>query len=118
MHSLKVFGVATFALLPIAVGATSTDCYNTGRKYGDNVRNAMLKDELLDPVCNNLAGSYASSESRHTCMEVEGAKFDFTLRCSNSDGRNIDAQECKDGMRKQLNCRRGGHTQYDNWLYK
>lgn len=78
----------------------------------------MMEEEQLYGVCTSLIGNYAGSERRMTCMSVGGNKYDFTLLRTENSPRSIDILECMDGMKKELDCERGGKTTYGNWQYK
>lgn len=63
-------------------------------------------------------------EERQTCLVVEGGltHYNFQLRClsigDKAEKRPIGNEECMSGMKKPINCLRGGAQSYENWKYK
>lgn len=117
--------IATIALLAFS-SLASADCNSTGQKADQATMDAIRQDAQLDSICSVLTGQYALHEQRNTCIEIGGNKYDFTLKYDAKDGwiysapktRSIAVAECKNGMKKELGCSRGGKTGYANWWYR
>jgi hypothetical protein len=116
MFSLKV--ISAFAILALSSLASADHCNSTGQKATQLVMDAIREDAQLDSICSVLIGDYAGKEQRNTCIEIGDGKYDFTLRYKGDGWRNIATAECKDGMKKELDCERGGKQGYKNWWYR
>jgi hypothetical protein len=116
MFNLKV--VSTFAILALSSLASADHCNSTGQKADQPTMDAIRTDLSLESICSSLIGDHAGKEERNTCIEIGGGKYDFTLRYKGDGYRNIAIAECKDGMKKELGCARGGKQGYGNWWYR
>jgi hypothetical protein len=114
MYALKAITIAAMAFAALA----AADCNRTGQKASEETQAAMRSEERINPVCGALMGNYASGERRRTCVDIGGNKYDFMLHLVSSNARAIDFEECKNGMRKEIDCERGGMTKYGNWEYQ
>jgi hypothetical protein len=115
MYNLKVASILAMLALSSPISAS---CNNTGQKADEAVMKVMQVDAQLETICTSLTGDYFGKEERTTCIQIGDGKYDFTLRRKGSSTRNIAAKECKDGMKKELACPRGGKTGYENWWYR
>ncbi|KAK2053052.1 hypothetical protein LY76DRAFT_525433 [Colletotrichum caudatum] len=107
--------VAVIAHLSVAFGL----CYTNGRQ-GSYRRNQSVLD--LRDVCRQLSGNFKRLEVQRLCVKDKiDVSWSFELKMIGSDEtRDIDIEECMDGMKKELMCDtdRGGVRSYWNWRYK
>ncbi|KAJ2988359.1 hypothetical protein NUW58_g4017 [Xylaria curta] len=94
----------------------SATCY-LGGQDGDN--GARLRGiDGITTACEALIGTYIPGESRHFCLQVNGTKWDFFLKCVSYSTSTIQLEECMNGMGKEAyGCRRGGYSNYWTWAY-
>ncbi|KAL8760733.1 MAG: hypothetical protein Q9184_003091 [Pyrenodesmia sp. 2 TL-2023] len=115
MHYLYPF---TFALsIMIAAKAEQeASCWKSEPTTShDNIK------DIVPTVCNYLSGaSYVKGETHYQCILDKGAvKWDFAITYVGEDAsRGINADECMNGMNKQVACTYGGETTYLNWRYR
>ncbi|KAK1574419.1 uncharacterized protein LY79DRAFT_639844 [Colletotrichum navitas] len=94
-------------------------CYTNGRQ-GSYSRNQSILD--LGDVCRQLSGKYNRLEAQRVCVTDKiDVSWSFELKMIGAgETREIDIEECMDGMKKELMCKpdRGGVHTYWNWRYK
>lgn len=105
--------------------AKDTDCYSGGQEAKKEQRLAQQSDEQLEIVCSALTGKFFKGERKSNCVAsgVADTKFDFEIlnvKETGKEGRNsfLELYECKDGIKKQLECSHGGKTKYEHWQYR
>lgn len=103
-----------FTLLPamLLAGGAYAGCYSGGETWG----NADVAANTAISACvNNLSGYYAGNTNRHVCINANGKRMEFSVYRLGSSGRNLDANECVDGIRKEVTgCQYGGDSSYTN----
>ncbi|KAG0143304.1 hypothetical protein CROQUDRAFT_49017 [Cronartium quercuum f. sp. fusiforme G11] len=106
--------ILSFALFAYVYGK----CRTSGATYGTPANRARAS-QALQSVCAELAGTYGASETKSTCRDSpENVRFNFVLQHVKNGQRVIDANECMDGMNKEITgCNQGGDTTYTNWRY-
>ncbi|KAK1961678.1 hypothetical protein LY78DRAFT_644437 [Colletotrichum sublineola] len=94
-------------------------CYTSGR-LGSYRKNQDVLD--LRDVCHQLSGTFKRLEVQRVCVTDKiDVSWSFELKMIGwGETRDIDIEECMDGMKKELSCRpdRGGVRSYWNWRYK
>ncbi|KAL2878324.1 hypothetical protein SGCOL_006293 [Colletotrichum sp. CLE4] len=111
IQSLLIAAIIAF------VPTVSAECFKDGITGEYDVNNNAPVD--LRIVCAQLSGSYVKNEFRRICiMDTKDRKWDFELSyVGNGDKRDIDIEECYDGMKNEAGCARGGRKKYWNWEY-
>ncbi|KAK2774009.1 hypothetical protein FQN53_003873 [Emmonsiellopsis sp. PD_33] len=131
MHYSALLAALTAALASAAVIKDTTsgaqvipgttidkrDCYDTGERWGSQRNYAY---NYASQAClNAFQGQYAPGDRRALCYNLDSTKkVDFSLELISDNPRYIDAEECYDGLMKEIHgCDRGGKTSYSNWKY-
>ncbi|WDK23613.1 hypothetical protein CGRA01v4_14905 [Colletotrichum graminicola] len=111
---------ASYILLAITFHFSITFglCYTNGRR-GSYRRNQSILD--LRDVCRQLSGNFERLEVQRVCVTDKiDVSWSFELKMIGSgETREIDVEECLDGMTKEIMCPpdRGGVHTYWNWRY-
>jgi hypothetical protein len=83
---------------------------------------ALQEDDMLATICSTLIGDFQSGERRRNCADAAGRKIDFMLHNIKDNGKGsfskIEMVECKNGIKKELACERGGKSTYTHWEYQ
>jgi hypothetical protein len=117
MHFIKslVLSTTAFAILGYAA------CYDSGETANNAALIALQEDDTLETICSTLIGDYKSGERRLNCADADGRKIDFMLHNIKDKGKGstskIELAECKNGIKKELACERGGKSKYTHWEY-
>ncbi|KAF2419576.1 hypothetical protein EJ08DRAFT_738867 [Tothia fuscella] len=109
-----------FSIFALASAASlaSAGCFTGGENWGAERQYALNQ---ATQYCQRLgAGCYQPKGERPKCFNLSsGKKVDFNLQLRDDVvARCIDANECYDGMQKEINgCDHGGNSKYTNWIY-
>ena len=115
---MKIITVVLTVLPPFA----ACGCYTSGEEWDRD-----LAPPALEEACNQLAGDYKFPGEKTADIPIDNGKMIYTfkltgLRKLDSDlapVRHIDAEECREGMNKELfGCKQGGKSEYTNWRYR
>ncbi|KAF2238035.1 hypothetical protein EV356DRAFT_573631 [Viridothelium virens] len=101
-----------------AVLEKRTDCFNSGANWG--AQRAIAQSYATEVCQGDFIGTCQPNDIRAKCYNLSSGKmvnFDLRVR-PDVVARTIAADECYDGLQKQVNeCDNGGTTTYGNWEY-
>ncbi|KAI2620343.1 hypothetical protein GGS26DRAFT_594961 [Hypomontagnella submonticulosa] len=109
---------STFLATLLSVAATANaGCYSGGEsgQYGKG----LIKDKIIDTVCNAMHGAYLDGEDRHQCATDEfKTKWNFYIKNKNGDRESITFDYCKQKLGNEAYaCEHGGESTIDKWQF-
>ncbi|KAI1761261.1 hypothetical protein GGR53DRAFT_469486 [Hypoxylon sp. FL1150] len=110
---MKYLGIAALAIFASTASALCHDDY-TDALYDKNKAYQAARD-----ACNEFKGIFGAYKSKSKCaLGSDGKGYDITVRHVKDGDRSLGADECYDGVQKEIHgCERGGVSGYDNWEY-
>lgn len=92
-------------------------CFDGGENWGADRNYAY---NYATRACEEaFVGTYRPGDIRAICYNLDSTKkVDFALELISKSNRDIAADECYDGLQKEIGgCDNGGSTSYTNWKY-
>jgi hypothetical protein len=91
-------------------------CYSGGEGWAEQKENALAK---AHDFCSIKPADFNEGQGFGRCYNLSNTKrVDFNIGNISSNRRNLGADECFDGLQKEINgCGNGGSSKYTNWQY-